>query len=92
MSITKTWYPQKGVRYTVNAGEARSGLVAIPYETAPTKNLLSVVQVSTSSGVTKAGFKKTYNSGLGTLTIENSAGSFTFAENDIIELLGCWYV
>lgn len=91
MSITKTYYRQKGVKYTVNAGEAGSGLVAIPYKTAPTKNLLSVVQVATISGVTKSGFKKTYNSGLGTLTIEND-GTFKFAENDVIELLGCWYV
>lgn len=91
MSITETYYRPKGVKYTVNAGEAGSGLVAIPYETAPTKNLLSVVQVATSAGVTKSGFKKTYNSGLGTLTIEND-GTFKFAENDVIELLGCWYV
>lgn len=88
--MVKTYYKPKGIQYTVNAGEAGSGIVNIEYSTSDdTRDLLLNANVYTSAGVQKTGFKKTYLSGQ--LTLEN-AGSFSFAENDEIALMGMYLV
>ena len=94
--MNTTYYRTKGVIHTVNAGEAGSGLVVLGYDPVsagenPTNELMSIVQVTTSAGVTKSGFSKVYDKNSGILTLANE-GSFSFVTNDIVELFGCWYV
>ena len=87
-----TYHRPKGIKHVVDAGESGSGVALIPFvNDTNTDDLIFSAKVTTSANVVKTvGLDIDYNVASGLIVVTN--GTVNLATNDIVEIIGMFYV